>query len=139
MRISLRHDFFAKQKYIFFWAICDNMENGGDIFKVTVNVPEEFLERIMDSVNSVMGPVYPGYDRTFSYSPVTGTWRPLEGSSPYKGTIGKIEVSDEIRLEFVVKRNDLRKVIDAIEKIHPYEEPAIDVTKVLCRKEIHSL
>jgi len=115
------------------------MEIGGDILKVTVNVPEEFLERIMDSVNSVMDPVFPGYDRTFSYYPVTGTWRPLKGSSPYKGTVGKIEVSDEIKLEFAVKRKDLKKVIEVIEKIHPYEEPAIDITKVVCGKDIHSL
>jgi hypothetical protein len=111
----------------------------GDVFKISVNVPEEFLERIMDSVNSVMEPVFPGYDRTFSYSPVTGTWRPLDGSRPFKGTIGKIEVSDEMKLEFVVRRKDLKNVIDAIIKIHPYEEPAIDITKVFLGNDIHCL
>ncbi|MDR0334651.1 MAG: hypothetical protein LBH69_02030 [Methanomassiliicoccaceae archaeon] len=112
------------------------MDGSEEIFKVTVNVPEEFLERLMDSINSVMEPVYPGYDRTFSYSRVTGTWRPLSGSSPYKGTVGKIEISDEIGLEFVVKRKDLRKVIDTIEKIHPYEEPAIDITRTYSPEDI---
>jgi len=112
------------------------MNDNDEVFKISVNVPDEFLEKLMDSVNSVMEPVYPGYDRTFSYSRVTGTWRPLKGSSPFKGTIGKIEISDEMRLEFVVKRKDLKKVVDIIEKIHPYEEPAIDITKVYCRKDI---
>jgi len=115
------------------------MDSGGDVFRISVNVPEEYLEKLMDSINSVMEPVYPGYDRTFSYSRVTGTWRPLRGSSPYKGTIGKIEVSDEIRLEFVVRRKDLRKVIDTIVDIHPYEEPAIDVTRTYCGKDIQFL
>ena len=112
------------------------MSDNCEVFKISVNVPDEFLEKLMDSLNSVMEPVYPGYDRTFSYSRVTGTWRPLKGSSPFKGTIGKIEISDEMRLEFVVKRKDLKKVVDIIEKIHPYEEPAIDITKVYCRKDI---
>jgi len=112
------------------------MNDDDEVFKVSVNVPDEYLEKLMDSINSVMGPVYPGYDRTFSYSRVTGTWRPLKGSSPYKGTIGRIEVSEEIELNFVVKKKDLKNVIDTIVDIHPYEEPAIDVTKVFCRKDI---
>jgi hypothetical protein len=105
------------------------VDRDDDIFKISVNVPEEYLERIMDSVNSAMTPVYPGYDRAFSCSRVTGTWRPLEGSRPYKGTIGRTEVSDEICLEFVVRRRDVRNVVNAIVTIHPYEEPAIDITR----------
>jgi hypothetical protein len=110
--------------------------DGSDIFKISVNLPEEYLERIMDSVNSAMEPVYPGYDRAFSYSRVTGTWRPLEGSRPYKGTTGRIEISDEVRLEFVVRRKDLKKVMDAIVNIHPYEEPAIDITMTYRTEDI---
>ena len=105
------------------------------IFKISVSVPEEYLEKMMDSVNSVMDPVYPGYDRTFSYSRVTGTWRPLEGSSPFKGTTGKTEVSDEIELGFIVREKDLKAVIRCIANIHPYEEPAIDITRTYRWKE----
>jgi len=115
------------------------MDDDDKIFRISVNVPEEYLERLMDSINSVMDPVYPGYDRTFSYSRVTGTWRPLEGSSPYKGKTGEIEVSDEIELQFVVRRKDLRNVIDTIVDIHPYEEPAIDITRTYCRKDVQFL
>ena len=103
------------------------MQADPDIFKIGVNIPGEFLEKLMDSVNSVMEPVYPNYDRTFMYWPVKGTWRPLPGADPYNGTIGKIEVADEMRVEFAVKEKDLRKVISVIADVHPYEEPAIDV------------
>ena len=112
------------------------MDGDNDIFKIYVSVPEEYLERIMDSVTSVMEPVYPGYDRTFSYSRVTGTWRPLKGSKPFKGKVGKIEVSEEIELNFVVRRKDLKKVIDTITKIHPYEEPAIDIIRTYSSKDL---
>lgn len=90
----------------------------------------------MDSINSVMDPVYPGYDRAFEYSHVKGTWRPLEGSRPFRGTLNEIEVADEIRLEFVVKGRDLRNVVNCIVKIHPYEEPAIDVIPVYGWKDV---
>ena len=98
-----------------------------DIYKIGVNIPGEFLERLMDSVNEVMEPLYPRYDRTFCYWPVKGTWRPLPGAEPYKGTVGQIEVADEMRVEFAVKEKDLERVLARISEVHPYEEPAIDV------------
>ena len=109
--------------------------NDDGIFKICVCLPEEFLEKMMDSVNAVMGPVYPGYERAFSYSRATGTWIPLENSNPYKGKTGETEVADEVRLEFVAKGRDIKNVIKAIVDIHPYEEPAIDVTSVYDWKE----
>ena len=90
----------------------------------------------MDSINEAIDPLYPGYDRTFTYSRVTGTWRPLPGSSPFKGTVGEIEIAEEIRLEFVVKGKDVKSVVDLINDIHPYEEPAIDIVPAVCGKDV---
>jgi hypothetical protein len=109
-----------------------------DAFKISVNVPEEYLERMMDAVDETMEPVYPGYGRAFSYRPVTGTWKPLDGSSPFKGTVGKIEIADEMQLEFIVNGKDLKDVVDVIVNIHPYEEPAIDIVKIIPWKDIVS-
>ncbi|MCL2607910.1 MAG: hypothetical protein FWD92_05105 [Methanomassiliicoccaceae archaeon] len=112
------------------------MKTDSRIYKITVNLPERFLDDMMDRIDRVTDPVYPGYRRTFSYSKVTGTWMPVEGSDPFKGETGKIEVSEEIRLEFVVMGKDLKNVIAEMTDVHPYEEPAIDITPVLCRKDI---
>lgn len=101
-----------------------------EILKIAVHIPKEFSERMMDSVNDVMHPVYPNYDRAFSISEVTGTWRPLEGSSPYKGEIGKIETADELKIEFIIRKEDLSSVLRTILEVHPYEEPAIDVIEM---------
>jgi len=90
----------------------------------------------MDRIDNVMDPVYPGYERTFSYSKITGTWKPVEGSNPFKGETGKIETADEIRLEFVAVGKDLKNVIAEIVNVHPYEEPAIDITPVLRGKDL---
>ena len=98
-----------------------------DIYKIGVNIPPEFLEKLMDSVTEAMEPLYPGYDRTFMYWPSKGTWRPLPGSDPYLGKVGEIETAEEIRVEFAVKEKDLERVLNVIAEVHPYEEPAIDV------------
>ena len=98
-----------------------------EIYGVAVNVPPGFADRLMDAIDSVMEPVYPGYRRCFYTCPVQGTWKSMEGSHPYDGEIGKITVSDEIRIRFVCRKEDLTKVLRIIDEEHPYEEPAVDV------------
>lgn len=106
------------------------------VYKVGVCVPEGFLDAIMDAVTEVVVPIYPGYDRVFSYWPVRGTWRPLEGSEPYMGRVGEIETADEIRLEFAVDPEHLCGAVDAIRMHHPYEEPAIDIVPMIAWKSV---
>ena len=100
---------------------------GNEVFGVGVDVPEEFLEKLMDAIDAAMEPVYPGYRRSFRYYPVTGTWKTMEGSHPYIGRPGEISVEKEVRLEFVVRKEDLPAVMEAVSRVHPYEEPAVDV------------
>lgn len=108
----------------------------GTIYKVGVSIPEGFLQGMMDAVTTVVEPIYPGYDRVFSWWPVKGTWRPLEGSDPYDGTVGQISVADEVRVEFAVREEDLRDAVEAVVGSHPYEEPAIDVIPMVPWKSI---
>jgi Uncharacterized protein conserved in bacteria len=106
-----------------------------DLFSVSVNIPDEFADTLMSSLNEIITPVYPNYDMAFTILKVVGTWRPLEGSDPYDGDIGVITTAKETRIEFPVAENDLRKVIRRIVDIHPYEEPAILITPILDWKQ----
>jgi hypothetical protein len=108
----------------------------GDILKVRVHVPLGSEDAIMDAVDAVMEPVYPGYERVFSVCRATGTWRPVEGSHPFKGETGRIEVADESILEFAVRGRDVRAAVSAIAVAHPYEEPAIDIIPMIGWKEL---
>lgn len=107
-----------------------------DCYKVAVNVPSGTEQGFMDSVNEVLTPLYPGYDRCFCWWKVNGTWRPLEGSNPYRGRIGEIEVAEEVRIEFAVRAEDLGRVVSRIVEVHPYEEPAIDVVPMVPWKDV---
>ncbi len=106
------------------------------VYRIGVNIPPEFLEGMMDSLEAAVQPLYPGYSRAFCYWPVKGTWRTLEGSNPYNGRVGEITVADEIRLEFAVKEDDLRIAVETVRDNHPYEEPAIDVIPMADWKSI---
>ena len=99
-------------------------------------VPESHLEAVMDALDGVVTPLYPGYDHVFSWWPARGCWRPLEGSSPYDGTVGEVTYADEYRLEFAVRAEDLERAVEAVRGAHPYEEPAIDVIPLVPWKSV---
>ena len=106
------------------------------MYKVAVTTPESHLKSIMDALDGVVTPIYPGYDHVFSWWPVRGCWRTLEGSDPYNGRVGEITYADEFRLEFAVRKGELGDAVEAIRRAHPYEEPAIDVIPMVPWKSV---
>ena len=97
------------------------------MYKIVLTIPEDYSDRIMDAIDSVLGEIYPGYRRAFCITDSIGTWIPTEGSDPFIGENGKISVVKEKRLEFVVTDEKLKDVLTVISDVHPYEQPAIDV------------
>ncbi|MBQ9090643.1 MAG: Nif3-like dinuclear metal center hexameric protein, partial [Anaerotignum sp.] len=59
-----------------------------------------------------------------------GTFLPLEGTKPFLGEQGKLEVADEIRLETIVPAEQVNGVVKAMISAHPYEEAAYDIYPV---------
>ncbi len=107
-----------------------------NIFKIVVYIPEEFVKELTEGVNGSMLPIYPKYDMTFSMTKVIGMWRPLDGSDPFIGDKNKISTVEEIKVEFAVRKNDLKKVIEKIVSVHPYEEPGIDIIPMYAWKSV---
>jgi dinuclear metal center YbgI/SA1388 family protein len=61
----------------------------------------------------------------------TGTFKPLDGASPFAGEVGKRHYAEELRLEFLVREYDLAGALRSMRKAHPYEEPAFDLYPLL--------
>lgn len=60
-----------------------------------------------------------------------GRFRGKKGSNPFIGKPGKIEKVAEERIETICPLAMVPRLIEAIKKIHPYEEPAIDIYPLL--------
>src|SRR5262249_10083892 len=56
----------------------------------------------------------------------TGTFRPAADAKPYSGKAGRLEKTDEIRLEMILPSWRLHEVVAAMRKAPPYEEGAYD-------------
>ena len=60
----------------------------------------------------------------------TGEFTPVEGANPTDGAVGTHYTGDEIRVEFVARAGDRRRIVEKLRDVHPYEEPAFDVVQM---------
>lgn len=98
------------------------------VFRVTVFVPEDSTQRLIDAMSGAGAGTVGRYDRCAYFTSGTGTFRPKEGAKPTIGEAGKVEEVSETKLEMLVPAHAVDTVWRALVKAHPYEEPAYDFT-----------
>lgn len=101
------------------------------LFKVVVFGPVECEKEIRKTIETVgSGKVgnYSGW--TFCSYGITRVMA-LPGSSPARGEAGKVEEIKEFRMETACFESELKKLIEEIKLIHPYEVVPIDVFEVV--------
>jgi dinuclear metal center YbgI/SA1388 family protein len=98
--------------------------------KLVVFVPAEKADHVRDAIAGAGAGAIGDYDScTFSMAG-EGRFRPLEGANPTIGSVGNVEVVDEVRIESVVPRSRRTAVVTAMLAAHPYDEPAYDILEL---------
>ncbi len=101
-----------------------------ELKKIVAYVPVGYEE----AVRSAMCEAGAGHIGAYSHCTFgaagKGTFLPLEGTNPFLGEQGKLEVADEIRLETIVPAEKVNAVVKAMIAAHPYEEAAYDIYPV---------
>ena len=96
-------------------------------FKLTVFVPESSLQEVSDAIFNAGGGNIGEYSQCSFRLKGEGTFLGSEKSNPAVGEKNKAEKIEEVRLEVLVNSYDLKNVISAMLKVHPYEKPAYDI------------
>lgn len=102
-----------------------------EFVKFEVYIPKEFFLELLESLNSIHALKIGNYDSCISYSECIGHFRSLEGASPFIGKTNDLSIVKELKVEFKCKKELLEKSLDCIKKIHPYEEPVINIFPLL--------
>ena len=111
----------------------------GELVKLAVFVPEGHVDKVAQALFSAGAGKIGRYGHCSFRTPGTGTFLPEEGTQPFIGEPGREERVAEVRLETIVPRERLPKVIAAMRAAHPYEEVAFDLYPLLNRGELHGL
>ncbi len=99
--------------------------------KLEIFLPESHLPVLRKALQQADAGHIGRYDSCLSFHPVTGTWRPLEGTSPYLGKTGQVSCEPEVKVAVTIRPGDLRKTVAAVRAVHPYEEPVINAIPLL--------
>ena len=98
-------------------------------YKLVTFVPIDNVDKVADALYDAGAGAIGNYSHCGFLSEGTGTFKPLTGSHPAIGKIGRREEVHEFRLETVVPEGKLEAVLAALRKSHPYETPAFDVLR----------
>lgn len=96
-------------------------------FKIIVFVPEEKVDEVAEAIFKAGGGIIGNYSKCSFRLKGEGTFLGSEDSNPAIGEKGVFEKAPEVKLEVLVDKWNIDKVINAIKKSHPYEEPAYDM------------
>jgi len=97
------------------------------LLKLVVFIPENYLDKVKEAVFEAGAGMTGNYDRCSFGTPGTGSFRPGEDANPFVGKKGEIHFEREVKFETILYTELKEKVVDALLKAHPYEEPAYDI------------
>lgn len=98
--------------------------------KLVTYVPAEAADVVRAALAAAGAGSLGDYAEASFSSSGEGRFRPGPGATPAIGSIGELEVVDEVRIEVVLARHRRGPVVAALLAAHPYEEPAYEVTEL---------
>jgi dinuclear metal center YbgI/SA1388 family protein len=99
----------------------------GDQYKLCVFVPELFLDRVAEAIFEAGGGRIGNYNKCSYRVSGTGTFEGNEQSNPLLGISENFEQVEEVKLEVILDKWNLNRVVSEMISAHPYEEPAYDI------------
>lgn len=100
-------------------------------YKIVVFVPGSFTEKISSAMSKAGAGVIGKYSVCSFRLKGIGTFKSSKSSNPYVGKRGVLERVEETRLEMVCSHENLNRAVNAMLKVHPYDEPAYDIYEIL--------
>lgn len=98
--------------------------------QLVVFVPKESAEDVKEAVFAAGAGNIGFYDECSFQVSGSGSFRPLPGSDPTDGEIGKRETTEEQILYFIFESFKQKKIVEAMKAAHPYEEVAYQIYRL---------
>jgi structural hemagglutinin/hemolysin toxin protein RtxA len=94
------------------------------LFQIYFYVPSTHKEVVKESMFAAGAGTIGKYQRCAFETAGRGQFEPMEGSHPFVGQKGVLEIAEEIKVEMVCTEQNLTAAIKAMKDKHPYEEVA---------------
>ena len=97
------------------------------LYKIVTYAPQLHSDNVRQAMWESGAGNIGNYDCCSYNSDGYGTFRANESCNPFVGAINELHTEPEVRIEMIVPKNRLNRVVAALRSAHPYEEPAIDI------------
>lgn len=94
--------------------------------KLVTFLPEAYVDEVRNALAAAGAGVIGDYTHCSFQTEGMGTFVPGAHTNPFSGEKNRLNREPEIRLEMVTDSWHLGRVLEALQKSHPYEEPAFD-------------
>lgn len=95
--------------------------------KIQVSVPVKDAGKIRLALGRAGAGQQGNYEFCSGSIMQVGRFKPLKGARPAIGKIGQVKKVKEELIYVICHKNLVKKVISEVKKVHPYEEPAVDI------------
>ena len=99
--------------------------------KIIVSVPVQNLEDVRMAMCNAWAGIIGNYTFCSTTIKSVGTFKPNDKAKPYIWEKNRLEYVDEEKLEVVCDVVNVKKVLKELRKVHPYEEPWIDIIPLI--------
>lgn len=96
-------------------------------YKFVFTVPTEHAQMVKESIFAQGAGKIGNYERCCFESQGQGSFRPMAGARPFLGTVNVDEFVQETRVEVLCEGPNIKSILSAFFKSHPYETPAFDI------------
>jgi len=112
-------------------ATSDTLTHSFGWVKIEIFIPENYVKILSDELSNIDVGHIGNYDHCMSVTSVKGYWRPLAEAHPFQGKAGELCEGTECKVEGNCKFEQARAALKVIHKVHPYEEPVINVIPLI--------
>lgn len=102
-----------------------------ELLKLVFFVPEEHQSKVLQALFDAGAGNIGNYSECAFASGGTGSFKPNDAANPTVGTNNQLETVQENRVEVVLPKSHRGKVLQALHKVHPYEEVAHELYVIL--------
>lgn len=95
--------------------------------KLAFFVPVKNADNVKNAIFNAGAGQIGNYDACSFNAAGFGTFRANENASPHVGKIGEIHKEEELKVEVIMPAYKQQQVVEALLKVHPYEEVAFDI------------
>ena len=100
------------------------------MYKLNFYVPGPEKKRVKEALFAVGAGVFANYEHCAWETLGTGQFKPMSGANPHIGQLNRLERIEEYKVEMICKDELIKKAVEVLKEVHPYEEVAYEVFRM---------